>query len=201
MSKSSRRRLKGVVSHPRYGDTVLASGLKVSESEVRGSFWRYSAETIFPESAIKADTDRQNYSIYSRGYYVDILKRCRTCSRHFLFFAREQRHWYEELGFHIDADCVHCPQCRRSEHQLRRRFHRYSDNVKKADLSEPDLAVLVGDAVYLWEAGILRDEQKFRRLRNRACRRIPGDKCTSDINAIVSELPKSGMPKPGEPGA
>ncbi len=43
-----------------------------------------------------------------------MLAVCRTCARTFLFFAREQQYWYEDLHFYIDTDCVHCPTCRGS---------------------------------------------------------------------------------------
>ena len=188
MPKSTRHKLQDIVPHPRYGDTVVPSGCKASAEEVRGSFWRYSSDTIFPESAIRADVTRQNYTVIPRGYYVDTLKQCRTCGRSFIFFAREQQHWYEALGFYIDADCVHCPECRRSDQQLRRRFRRYSELVARADLHDRDLVTLVGDAVFLWQAGVLRDEQRLRRLRNLARRRIPGSTARTSIDRVITEV-------------
>src|SRR3569832_1064345 len=99
--------LQEIVPHPRYGRTVVPSGCEATEAQIRGSFYGYRDETIFPQSAIPADLTRQNFTTFPRGYYVDILKVCRACGRSFLFFAREQRHWYEVLRFYIDADCVH----------------------------------------------------------------------------------------------
>jgi hypothetical protein len=119
---------------------------------------------------------------------VDTLKQCRDCSRPFIFFAREQQHWYEELGFYIDADCVHCPEYRRSDQQLRRRFRRYSECIGRTDIDDRDLATLVGDAVFLWQAGVLRDEQRLRRLRNLARRRISASTATESINRVIAEL-------------
>ena len=188
MPKSTRHKLQDIVPHPRYGDAVVPSGSKASPKEVRASFWRYGSDTIFPESAIRADTTRQNFTVFPRGYYVDALRKCRTCGRPFIFFAREQQHWYETLGFHIDADCVHCPECRRSDQQLRRRFQRYSESIGRADIDDRDLVTLVGDAVFLWEAGVLRDEQRLRRLRNLARRRIPGSTATTGIDRVIAEL-------------
>lgn len=188
MPKSTRQKLQNIVPHPRYGDSVVPSGCKASAEQVRASFWRYRSDTIFPESAIRADTTRQNYTVFSRGYYVDTLKQCRTCGRSFIFFAREQQHWYEALGFFIDADCVHCPECRRSEQQLRRSFRRYAENIVRVDIDDRGLATLVGDAIFLWEAGVLRDEQRLRRLRNLARRRIPCKNATTRIDRVIAEL-------------
>jgi hypothetical protein len=176
------------VPHPRYGDTVITSGSKLSEAEVRNSFWGYGSAIIFPESAITADVSRQNFSIYPRRYYVDILKKCRNCDKSFLFFAKEQLYWYEVLGFYIDADCVHCPECRVKEAELRRKFQRYSQSIGQSDLADREFATLIGDAVFLWTAGVLIDEQKLRWLRNQARRRIPEEDATKAINDLVIGL-------------
>jgi hypothetical protein len=188
MPKSTRQKLQNIVPHPRYGDAVVPSGCKESASEVQSSFWRYGTDTIFPESAIKADTSRQNYTVFPRGYYADVLKQCRTCQRPFIFFAREQQHWYEVLGFYVDADCVHCPECRRSNQQLRRRFKRNSESVGRSDLKDRELVTLVSDATFLWQAGVLRDEQRLRRLRNLSRRRIPGSTATNEIDGVILQL-------------
>jgi hypothetical protein len=119
---------------------------------------------------------------------VDILKQCRTCKRPFIFFAREQQHWYEELGFTIDADCVRCVECRKSDQQLRRRFKRYSQSVSRTDLDDRKFVALVEDAVFLFDAGVLRDEQRLRRFRNLARRRIPGSTATTSIDRVITEL-------------
>jgi hypothetical protein len=187
MALTPHQEIKGIVPHPRYGDAVIPSGTTVSEADVRGSFWRYRSETIFPESAIEADINRQNYSLFPRRYYVDILKNCRSCNRPFLFFAKEQQYWYEELRFYIDADCVLCPECLASD-QLRRRIQRYSKRIGQTDLVDREFATLIGDAVFLWEKSVLRDEQKLRRLRNQARHRIPDYAETKAINDLVESL-------------
>ncbi len=81
--RKTRKKLRGLVLHPRYGDEIVPSGVQVAAEEVRGSFWRYSHETIFPETAIAADVSRQDFATFPRGYYVDILKECRECKRGF----------------------------------------------------------------------------------------------------------------------
>jgi hypothetical protein len=113
---------------------------------------------------------------------------CRTCARPFIFFAREQQYWYEDLHFYIDTDCVHCPACRAASHEHRDRLRRYSEHVGRADLDAGQLATLVGDAVFLWKAGTLHDEQKLRWLRNLARRRIPQDPATVSIDRLLASL-------------
>ena len=185
--KRRRAVLRNIVPHPRYGDCVVPSGVTVPISEIL-SFWGYKGETIFPESVIPADVTRQNFTVLPRSYYVDILKQCRTCNRPFIFFAREQQHWYEELGFTIDADCVRCVECRKSDQHLRRRLIRYSKAVSRTDLDDKEFATLIEDAVFLFDVGVLRDEQRLRRFRNVARRRILGSPATMSIDQVISEL-------------
>src|SRR5215467_13122347 len=121
MSKKKRSTPTNLVKHPRFGTTIRPSGADVDGETVRKSFWRYSRETIFPETAIPADLRKQNYSMSACKWYVDVLKTCRDCNRPFIFYAVEQRHWYEVLGFKLDANCVRCPECRKTDQTLRRR--------------------------------------------------------------------------------
>ncbi len=179
-----------LVPHPRFGATVSQSGHRVSHEEIVKSSWRHGGflATVFPESAMRADISRQKDSVIPLQYYVDRLVTCRECARPFLFFAREQQHWYEELGFTLDADCVRCPECRKARHRIRRRFQRFSDLIGKDDRSDAELSTLVEDAVFLSRAGILRDEQKLRRLKNLALARIPEEPATREILGRLGEI-------------
>ncbi len=184
-----------LVHHPRYGAKVGAlSGERVSEADIRASHWSFRDPkvTMFPESVLVADIARQNFSTMAMPYYVDTLETCRDCARPFLFFARERKHWYEVLGFFIDARCVRCSACRKSDHTVRRRFRRYGETTALGALSAiavAALATLAEDAVFLWEAGVLRDETRLRAIRNAARRRIPAHRATKRIDKVVTALP------------
>ena len=185
---AKRKRASGLVPHPRYGAESVASGEGISEATVRASYWGYHDAVLYPESAIVADWRRQNFSTFPRGTYVDLRERCRDCGREFLFFAREQKHWYEELGFYVDARCVRCPACRKTEGTLRRRFTRYAEAVAKRELDDAELLTALGDALFVWEAGLLRDAGKLRRWKNLAVRRLPAAKVTAQLVATVASL-------------
>jgi hypothetical protein len=172
MSESGSQYPQGLVPHPRFGDGSVPSGYNVPLEVIRACYC-YDRPPVFPKSAIPADVSRQNYSVRPRLCYVDMLRGCRKCGRDFIFFAREQQYWYEQLGFWVEADCVHCPECRRSDHRLRQRFQRFSQAISKGNVNDEELATLVDDAVSLSEAGVLRSEQKLRRLKNLARARIP----------------------------
>lgn len=186
MSKKRSHKLLDLVPHPRYGTRIRPSDYTPDAATVRNSFWGYQGETIFPETAIPATVQKQNYSVIPRGWYVDILKKCRDCRRQFIFYAEEQRHWYEELGFTIDADCVRCPECRKKDQTLWRRFQRFSSAIGRDDLTDDEFAMLVRDAVFVWDNGLLKKRDKLNRLRNLARRRIPDHAATREIESLCA---------------
>jgi hypothetical protein len=177
-----------LVPHPRFGTAILPAGSDVTEEEIRRSSWQYRDATIFPETAIRADLGKQNFCCFGRPYYVDILRHCRVCRRPFIFFAREQQHWFETLGFWIDADCLDCPECRYADQKLRQVFDRFSKTIQQPDLTDEELTTLVEDAVVIWKAGILRSEQKLRRLRNLAHARIRGSPAVDQMDELVASI-------------
>ena len=185
MSKKRRHKLLDVVTHPRYGSRIRPSGYNVDAATVRESFWGYKCETIFPESAIPANLQRQSDATFPRGWYVDVLKKCRDCRRQFIFYAEEQRHWYETLGFTIDADCVRCPICRKADQTLRRRFQRFSNAIGRTDLTDDEFITLVRDAIFAWDNGLLKKRDKLNRIRNQARRRIPDHAATAEISRLL----------------
>jgi len=159
-----------------------------SERQIRRSYWGYGDDVyIYPDSVIVADETKQNYSVMPRPYYVDILKSCRDCQNEFIFYATEQKHWYEVLGFYIDADCVRCPKCRVTTQTLRRRFQRYSKSVSRKDLTDEEFTTLLGDALFLYESGLLKTDQQLRRLRNQARKRLPDAKILAKLDAALQK--------------
>ena len=188
MAKRMKRTSDKVVPHPRYGDAPKPSGFNATEKMIRDSHWGYKDARIFTESAIPANPDLQNFATFPRGYYVDILKLCISCKRNFLFFALEQKHWFEELGFYVDADCVRCTECRADEHEVKRRFQRYSTTIGIQDHTNESLETLLSDAVFLWERNLIQNEHTIRRLRNLGNRMLPGQLATQEINSLVQSL-------------
>jgi hypothetical protein len=88
-------------------------------------FW--NAVRLDYATAVKADVARQNYTSVPRTWYVDATFVCPRCGGEFCFSTAEQRHWYEELGFYVDAHAKHCPACRaalRAEKQRRQEYDR-----------------------------------------------------------------------------
>lgn len=114
----------------------------------------------------------QRSGVFPRRHYIDTLKQCRDCLEHFIFFAREQRHWYEVLGFWVDSDCVRCPICRLKDQRVRRARERYAIRINEiSSLSDRKFATLLRDALFLSEIGVIKDKNKLRRLKNIAITR------------------------------
>lgn len=176
-----------IVAHPRYGAESVPSGFCIPHDQIRSSHWRHDLETIYPHSAIPADATKQNYSIYPRSFYVDVLKQCRLCGRRFIFFAKEQKHWFEVLQFWIDADCVHCPECRQKNQTIKRRLVKYSALAKQAEKNQKEWEALVDVATFLFSEGVLRDTGRLGKLKNEAKRHAPAYPGTEHLGALLKK--------------
>ena len=154
-----KRRQKIYVSHPRYGDKpIVSEEYSYSTEEVAQSYWKYERVTFFPETAIPADTEKQYYVAVPRRLYVDIEEKCETCGRLFLFFAEEQKYWFETLKFYIDAHATRCTDCR-VKHREHKDIHKtYQDLLKKTDRTDEETKVLKKAALELYQLGYIKDQ-------------------------------------------
>ena len=89
-----------------------------------------------------ADYHRQN-ALYPVSHYFDVAKTCRICRRRVIFYAREQKFWYEDLRFPQHANCVHCHDCRREQRYLKRlrlQYERLITDTHRTESESLDLA-------------------------------------------------------------
>ncbi len=152
---------KEYVTHPRYGSKPSKSDFIYSEYEILNSYWGYDKNFIFPESAIKADINKQNYSTFPREMYVDIEKQCIQCKRWFIFYAVEQKFWYEILKLYIDVDCIKCIDCRKKEQSIKQKLHDYEMLLRNKNRTEKDNKNLKNIALELFQLGYIRDKRKI----------------------------------------
>ena len=155
---------KFYVKHPRYGANPKKSKYKFSKEEIEKAHWRYSSLKYFSETAIPANTARQQLSTYQREIYVDIEEQCEVCKRPFLFFAQEQRHWFEVLGFFIDAHCTRCIECRKEEHEVRRLHKSYQKLLEQEKRTVQDTKKLKKIATELYNLGYIKDKNKVDKI-------------------------------------
>ncbi|MEM8790092.1 MAG: zinc-ribbon domain containing protein [Pseudomonadota bacterium] len=160
------------VDHPRYGNQPILSGERWTLDQIRQAYWGYCRRgVIYPETAITADLSRQRYGYSPRRVYVDMEQTCRTCHRKFLFFALEQKFWFETLGFFCDAQCHHCQECRHEKHLFARSIEEYGDLLKKDDKTRKDwdrleeLGTALFDAGYITKPETLLKSRMPKRLR------------------------------------
>ena len=151
------------VEHPRFGRSPLHTGLNPdpysvavqlhgNATNIREIQKKYECltgerlgylkevEAIAPTklpriagTALVAEPSRQNSPTVPVTHYYDVERVCRNCTRPFIFFAEEQKHWYEVLRFRLDVDCVLCPPCRKREQVLAKNRADYERLLKAKD--------------------------------------------------------------------
>ncbi len=158
------------VDHPRYGKSPRVTGLNPQTDYGGDVFihWHSPKDCRIPDTAIVADTSRQKAPTVAVTHYYDVKRRCRDCDRMFIFFADEQRHWYEVLGFGLDSDCVRCIDCRKSDQQTARLRERYESLLSQPDRTDKTTLELIDCALTLIEQSVFghRSLERVRALLN-----------------------------------
>jgi Probable zinc-ribbon domain len=120
------------VEHPRFGRAPRVTGLNPQPGD-RGVKLHWNTlilqidQRAIPNTAIMAETARQALSPIAVTHYYDLDTTCRDCGRRFIFFAEEQKFWYEELQLPLEADAVRCWECRREQRLLAKEKKRYDE--------------------------------------------------------------------------
>ncbi len=107
-----------------YRTRAFLAYLKELPEEFRRILSEAPEGLLIPGTAIRADPERQTRATIPVTHYYDLDKTCEDCGRPFVFFAEEQKHWYEVLGFDLAADCVRCHPCRRARRAIGRKKRR-----------------------------------------------------------------------------
>ena len=117
----ARAKYADFVEHPRYGREPRLTGLDVTDLPDGTVYchWHSPIGVRVPGTAVVADVTRQRRATIHVTHYFDAKRECRKCGRPFLFFADEQKYWYEELAFPLEADCLECPPCRKDDQRRR----------------------------------------------------------------------------------
>jgi hypothetical protein len=142
--------------HPLYGKIPWVvrrhPGLKDSEG------FDLSYKPDLPAGTVRGDPSKQNLCFccnFPMYFYVDQQKHCLQCSTAFTFTAKEQKFWYEQLGFYGTSTAIRCPPCRRnsrSETDLRRQIAAATETLRA---SPEDVQALIDLA-----AAIIRYSQR-----------------------------------------
>jgi hypothetical protein len=68
--------------------------------------------------AVRGNPEKQTFCDYEPYLaYFDVELRCKDCEQQFLFSAREQQFWYEQVKFWVQSRPKQCVPCRRARRQ------------------------------------------------------------------------------------
>lgn len=164
----AQKEYESYVEHPRFGRYPHLTGQNPQTDWGRAVnlHWRSKPESRIPNTAITADVSRQSPALYPATHYYDEKCVCRDCNRPFIFFAKEQKHWYEELRFPLDADCVRCADCRKKTQWIERKKKRYDKLFHKVDRTTDETLEMADCCLSLIEEGIftMKQEKQVRTL-------------------------------------
>jgi hypothetical protein len=184
----------GYADHPRYGRRPRFTGLDVADTPDGRVYchWHSPRDVRVPGTAVAADPSRQGKATLPVTHYFDAKRVCRRCSQPFLFFAEEQKHWYEELRFPLEADCLDCAACRSDEHRLQAARRRYEALRTQATRTQAETLDLVDCGVTLVEAALF-SRKLLARLRGLLKPSLldesgPGHPRANDLRARLAAL-------------
>ncbi|THT96061.1 hypothetical protein E9531_16760 [Lampropedia puyangensis] len=142
------------VEHPRFGRKPRYTGLSPKRyGDDAVLHWWSKDDTRIPNTAIAADCAKQEASLFPVTHYFDESCVCVDCKRPFLFFAAEQKYWYEGLQFNLSSACIRCPVCRKSQQKTARYKQRYETLLRIENPSTEQLIEKVACCLSLIEVG------------------------------------------------
>ena len=156
------------VEHPRYGRSPRFTGLRPDEIPPGYRLTTHISNDAIGGTAVEADLKIQTSSPVPVLYYFDLKRVCVNCRRSFIFFADEQKYWYESLGFVLHSDCVRCVPCRKKQQGLAQRRHRYEELFHIDQRSEDNDLEMAECCLTLIEADVFnrRQTERVRMLLN-----------------------------------
>lgn len=75
-------------------------------------YFFFGALAVHHATAVRADVEKQNYSVCPRHWYMDAEFKCKRCGEGFTWTAGEQKAWFEDYFFWVDSQPRHCANCR-----------------------------------------------------------------------------------------
>jgi hypothetical protein len=120
-------------------------------------------------TAILANLSRQSAATVAVTHYFDLDRICRDCRRPFIFFAEEQKYWYEVLQFSLNFDCVRCVPCRKRQQSIARLRRRYEELCHVSERSLEEVLEMADCCLSLIEQAVFASKclQNVRTLLNR----------------------------------
>ena len=147
------------VEHPRWGRAPRFTDVEANAVSLGHCLTTYISHGLIPGTAIAAALDRQAPSPVPVLYYFDLDRICVDCRRPFIFYAEEQKYWYESLGFTLDSDCVRCVPCRKRLQTMALTRQRYEQLFHVPDRCPAENLEMAECCLALIEAAIFHGGQ------------------------------------------
>lgn len=112
--------------------------ISIKRAYLERGFYQWSCDACLKKGrAIRGDFRNQVFCDYNPHLaYYDIPKQCDTCLKGYVFKAKEQQYWYEDLKFWVQSEPKHCPSCRKIRREERALNKELSELLReKSDLS------------------------------------------------------------------
>ena len=107
-----------------------------------------------PPGAVRGDPHKQlgiGAFDVPRYFYLDQERCCVQCREQFVFSGREQKYWYESLGFNFASRAIRCLECRRKRRSDKALHHAVADAKQQLVDRPEDPAALLALAEALVE--------------------------------------------------
>lgn len=82
-----------------------------------------------------------------------------------MFFALEQKYWFEVLKFYVDADCVKCIECRKKDKNVKAMLQEYELLTKNKKRTDQETSKLKNIALELFQLGYIKSRHKVDGIR------------------------------------
>ena len=152
------------VEHPRYGRGPRFTGLNPQTSFFsRTHLHGHSPKSCrIANTAIAADINKQVPATIHVTHYYDVEYKCRDCDRMFIFFALEQKYWYETLQFGLDSGCVRCVPCRNIQQGLEAARRKYEELFHYEERTDDQSLMMAECCLELIENAVFTSKQTER---------------------------------------
>lgn len=88
------------------------------------------------------------------------------CGKGFVFSAKEQRYWYEQLKFWVQSVPKQCPTCRRKIRRRKESQKKLGEALENLDPNDPDQLIKVAKC-YLELGSVKKGADFLKRAKNR----------------------------------
>jgi hypothetical protein len=140
---------------------------EIIELAINGSFTNWACDFCYTNGkAIKPDYSKQNFGMGGPIIaYIDKHFNCQKCHIDFTFNAAEQKFWYEDLQFTVDAKPNYCVDCRKTIRQVKNAHAQLAIELKNLNKKDADQLKRIAD-LYLAVKSINKSEEFNNRAKN-----------------------------------